>query len=59
MSTIRFGDLTKCAPGSAVSRQSRQQSWRAIEYEAEEVSGVLVSASPGAPDLTLPLDVID
>ena len=57
MSTVWFGDLTKCAPGSALSKESRQQSWRAIEYEAEEISGVLVSASPGAPDLTLPLDL--
>ena len=52
---IWFTDLRKCTPDSALREISRKKRWRAIEYESTEVSGVLVSAGPDAPDLTLDL----
>ena len=50
-----FSDLSNCTPRSALLEESKENHWRMIEYESNEVSGVLVSANPDAPDLKLKL----
>ena len=50
---VWLSDLSTCTPSSAFSKESKKGYWRTIDYEAKEVSGVLVSGSPEAPDLTL------
>lgn len=54
-----FSDMSKCLPQSALSKEARQNHWRLIEYESDEVSGKMISAGPMtcAPDVTYPLDV--
>ncbi len=52
-SQVWLSNLSQCTPNRALVQESKKEHWRTIEYTADEVSGVLVSASPGAPDLTL------
>lgn len=52
-----LSDMSKCTPESALSPKRRKHHWQLIEYEAEEVSGTMLSAGPEteAPDVIYPL----
>lgn len=56
---IVLSDLSRCTPAAALSPDRRKFHWLTIPYEAEEISGVMLSTGPetDAPDVTLPLDV--
>jgi len=49
--------MSNCVPESALSSKRRKCHWQLIEYEAEEVSGKMLSAGPetAPPDVTYPL----
>lgn len=53
--TIYLTNLERCAPKSAISAKNTRGCWRAVTYQAEGVSGVLLVASPetNAPAVSL------
>ena len=56
---IYISDMGRCEPGSAISETAQHGHWRAIPYEAEGVSGTMITAGIEckAPTVTLPLEV--
>ncbi len=52
-----FYDLTQCEPGNAISRDGRDGTWIAVDYEVEDGVGVMLYSTPGsdAPPLKLRL----
>lgn len=58
-STIFLSDMTRCLPESAHAATNGPESWRAIPYQAAEVTGTLLYAPSfvQAPEITLPLGV--
>jgi len=51
-------DMTRCAPGDALSDRRKHDKWKVFDYETEDFSGKCVSVGreSSAPDLTLKLD---
>jgi len=56
-SDIWLSDMSRCVPVSSLSLGRRKHHWQLIEYEAEGISGKMISAGPetAAPDVTYPL----
>jgi hypothetical protein len=54
---IYLTDMSQCLPASALSTRRRKHYWQLLEYEAEHLSGVMLSAGPEteAPQITVPL----
>lgn len=51
--------MSKCLPSSALSAKRKKYHWQVLDYEAEGVKGVMLSAGPEteAPDITYPLNL--
>lgn len=56
---IWISDLTQCQPKGAISREGREGTWIAVDYEVAERKGVMLYALPesGVPPLTLRLNL--
>ena len=56
---VYLTDLDRCEPSSAVFREPRSGRWRALEYETEGFTGVMLIAGPetAAPEIRYPLAV--
>ena len=52
-------DMDRCMPGSALSRDPLRRHWRLMDYEAEGLSGTMLTAGPetAAPEITCPLGI--
>jgi len=52
-----YTDLSRCLPSSAISRKTCRRQWRAVEYEAEDFSGVMLMSGPESrvPNICMPL----
>ena len=55
----RLSDLTQCEPGDAISRDGREGTWTAVDYETHGAAGTMLFATPAsaAPQLRLRLGV--
>ncbi len=51
-------DLDRCQPRSALSHEPRTHRWRMLNYETENLKGVLLAAGQNtqAPEITCPLE---
>lgn len=56
---VLLTDMSRCTPGTALTRDTRLKQWRVLDYEAGNLSGKLVwaPAESQVPELTLPLGV--
>ena len=56
---IFVSDMDQCMPGNALSRDPLRRHWRLMDYEAEGLSGTMLTAGPetAAPEVTCPLGV--
>lgn len=52
---IWLSDLTRCEPAEAISRDGRQGTWIAVDYEIDAGSGVMLFGLPGSNVPTLRL----
>ena len=41
---VIVSDLTKCKPMSAISREIKKETWRAVDYETDEIAGTMLLA---------------
>lgn len=57
--TVIISDMSRCKPGSALSKEKKKNSWTLSSYKSDEINGVMLGAGSRAeaPDVTLPLDV--
>ena len=56
---VYLGDMDRCQPSVALSRESRRGLWRMYDYETAGFNGVVLMVGPetNAPDITYPLEV--
>ena len=56
--TVYLTDMTRCEPGSAVTKRFARDAWKAVEYETGEFAGTMLYsiAGLGSPELTFRLD---
>ena len=54
-----ISDMSRCRPSAALSREPRRRHWRLMDYEADGVSGTMLTAGPetAAPEVVCPVGV--
>ena len=55
---VYLTDMTRCEPGSAITKRFQRGAWKAVEYETAEFGGTMLYsiAGLGSPELTFRLD---
>ncbi len=55
--TVYLSDMSRCLPGSALSKKPRRNHWRLLDYETETFQGVMLVAgrNTDAPEIRYPV----